>query len=331
MHSALSPFWRETKKDGWFRRVLCGVSLRCELTRQLPASVRDRILVAAIARERWLLHPSMAPLVHPQSESRTRLPQLIAWVIGHTPAAFHILRSPGPIWLPDGTALRLPADSAHRLDHRDIKAAIDNPIGSVLPLDVTGHWAPFANEAEPPRESIVTLLTWWEILATEFPAWAAWVRDAVGVATLLPQREGKTLSGSSADMPGHFWLTVPSDRCDALETLIHESAHCHLLLEEMLEPLVADSGHSIALYSPLRKSDRPMRGAFFAAHAMVYMLAFHIDFVERTSAQGFDQRIRELRDGVAPLMRGIKALRDHLTHRGRAVFAKLQAMVEPLI
>ncbi len=325
------PWARTTEKEGWFRRVLCSVALKCDITRALPAFVRDRILMGAINRERWLLHPSMAPLIyHPGFGIDDRLPQLIAWVVGHTPEARHLLQTPSSVWLPDGSTIRLAMGESHQLEYSQIKRSINRPLGSVVPIDATYHWAPFKIEGQLVRESLLTLLVWWETVATEFQLWAAWVRDAVSVVTLLPKREGKTLSGSSSEMPGHFWLTVPTDRCDAVETLIHESAHCHLLLEEMHEPLIVESGNTITLYSPLRKTERPLRGAFFAAHAMAHMLAFHIEFVEKTAAPEFNHRIHELTVSLLPLMQGVKTRLGYFTERGRSVFTHIEEMMGQL-
>ena len=92
-------------------------------------------------------------------------------------------------------------------------------------------------------------------------------------------------SWSSRTHPGAVHLDIDSGGLRVLEALVHESAHCHLYMQEASGPLI-EAGDTGLYESPLRSDPRPLRGILLAYHALAYICAFYSDAI-----------IRELGDG----------------------------------
>jgi HEXXH motif-containing protein len=199
-----------------------------------------------------------------------------------------VLDEPTWAWLPNGGARVDPGihDLAALLgslteDQPDIPIALD-PWSNSIRVAYHQLWRDEKPLSEERRSSLQSdlriclgaILRMKEIL----PACLDWVCSRTKVVIPLRRLAGEhSSSSSSAQLRGVVFLTL-HHQVQALEALVHETAHQHLFMAESPGPLVSPD-HDALYSSPLRSDPRPLRGILLAAHALAYMRAYYKDSI----------------------------------------------------
>jgi len=314
--------------SAYFRSLSDAVSKKIRDESTLPRWILERLIAAAEQRSDWLFHPCLDYVLIPGAGSPSRGLQLAAWTVLNSPGSTEVITATtaGSIWFPNGSEQPYGAGVPICLDHARFAADRTDGMGDLVAPDLSGS----STSAAVPGvgasvEEASQVLAWFDLIPSFFPACAMWIRSAVKVAILRANVAGRTMSGSGHELPGAIWLTMPQGRCDALETIVHEAAHSHLLLEELHAPLIYAEFQRTTVYSPLRKCNRPLRGALFAAHAIAYMMAFHHEFIERFGAvEEFVLRRQELGGMFRDLLSELALHESAFSDRGKAALHLLE-------
>jgi HEXXH motif-containing protein len=150
------------------------------------------------------------------------------------------------------------------------------------------------------------------------PECFAWIRSRTKVIIPLRKLNGQHSSSSSASgLPGAVFLTL-HNQIQALEALVHESAHQHLFIAEAAGPLV-DPSHTTLYVSPLRDDPRPLRGVLLACHALAYMAAFYSEALNASIAPAriLETHLRETRQKFDAAQSILLANRENFTMDGQ--------------
>jgi HEXXH motif-containing protein len=112
------------------------------------------------------------------------------------------------------------------------------------------------------------------------------------------------------------FLTLHNE-LQAIEALVHESAHQHLFMAEATSALV-DPRHTSVYKSPLRDDPRPLRGVLLACHALAYIAAFYTDALNGSvsAARRVEVHLSATRKKLTEALDILLANRQHLTAEG---------------
>ena len=113
-----------------------------------------------------------------------------------------------------------------------------------------------------------------------------------------------------------MFLTLHNE-LQAIEALVHESAHQHLFMAETAGALV-DPRHTAIYKSPLRDDPRPLRGVLLACHALAYIAAYYTDALQASlsAARRLESHISETRHKLHDALKILLANRQYLTAHG---------------
>jgi HEXXH motif-containing protein len=189
--------------------------------------------------------------------------------------------------------------------------------------------APFAPEDETKLQAeLRTLIRALTVAEQSLPDCFSWVRSRTQVIIPLRQLSGEHSSSSSASaVPGVVFLTIHNE-LQAIEALVHETAHQHLFVAEA-EGALIDRNHKSTYKSPLREDPRPLRGILLACHALAYIAAYYSDALRQSLAasQRLEAQISENRHKLNDALSIVLANRQHLTAAGNS-FVDRTAEVE---
>jgi hypothetical protein len=294
-----SPWkWRPPSGPWYLRlcRLISNWNPDPDLELDVP-HIKGLLLDAAARKADWLLHPSVSALMR-KSGSRGDL-QLAVWSAQnlHSDLGKVELRESAWAWAPGG-GMRL-RPGAHDLSDvaRNVR---DSSYRSPIAIDpwARSMWVPFhqlwRDVPHPGPEDLQefagstrTLLVALEYSREELPQILGWAEGRTRVVILLRRLHLEHASSSSAkDVPGAIFVTV-HDEVQAIEAIVHESAHQHLFMYEVAAPLV--DPHDTDLYrSPLRDDARPLRGLMLAHHALAYISAYYADALATPIAEAAD-------------------------------------------
>lgn len=243
-------------------------------------------LVAAIDCEAdWLYHPCAVALLGGTAGRIRKDVQLSLWAASHADAGLGSINLPESLqcWTPVGS--RTIPTGVYQL------AAISYGLGplriSIDPYCLSlgevacESWGALSSisdgEMRTIKGQIRSFLSAVGALESLHPACARWLCQSVRVAIPLSNKgEGRIRSWSSRTHPGAVHLDICGDELLLLEALVHESAHCHLYVQEAFGPLIG-AGEAGLYTSPLRPDPRPLRGVLLAYHALAHICAFYSD------------------------------------------------------
>ena len=249
----------------------------------------------------WLWHPSTTVLSSPTPDGRwQRDLQFVLWCAWHCGLTGRLtVPAPTSAWTVAGCDLpagRLALDETSHRRRPDGDASTleldvwSDCLGEPLPGSWAGQPPANAEESEQLEADIVRFLHALEFLDTHLPACRQWLIQTTRVAVPLRCAGDASQSISFPDVPALVALDLRSDVL-VLESLVHESAHVNLYLEERAGPLVdpTDDGR---FHSPLRPDPRPLRGILMAFHALAFMSALYHDALVATGAPVFERQLR---------------------------------------
>ena len=327
--------WRPSS-SAWFDRVQ-GLTARWLPSRELGLDGEQvrRVLQKNLANHSfWLLHPCVNAITSPKLESKLHRDfQLAVWTALNTSEALGTVTLDKPIWAwaPAG-GVKL-EQGVHNLV--DLAATLRKP-ENYSPITVD-PWAqsikmsfhqlwrdatPFGVEEETSFKAELKLLLRALTAAEHYlEDCFAWIRSRTQVVIPLRHLNRQHSSSSSvSDLPGVVFLTIHNE-LQAIEALVHESAHQHLFMAEAATALV-DPRHTALHKSPLRDDPRPLRGVLLAFHALAYIAAFYTDALGASISpvRCIEARIRATREKLIGARELLLANRQHLTVEGCEFF-----------
>jgi hypothetical protein len=298
--NSLFPWSWKPSPQGWF----CNVQQQG--TGWMPAeelqldnsAIRAALLESARKQADWLIHPSLIALSQPNTQTRGKKLQqdfqLTLWIAANTGCVDSSVHVPTPLWSWSQTGSRVVSPGNYKLNNLTALPEEEHSIG--IALDVWNNlssdihpnsWSAVAgltddltsaHQSQLKREIVLFMrsVAWIE---RYLPNSATWAKAVTKVAVPLYSQGGKEFrSGSTANVAGLIYLDLFGGIEQILEAIIHESAHLHLFLEEMVQPLINPA--CTALFeSPLRPQPRPLRGILMAYHALAYICAFYLDTI----------------------------------------------------
>jgi len=290
--------------------------------------IKDLLLDAVAMRAEWLLHPSLSAVMRQRQGFRCDL-QLAVWSAQNLQADLGNVELPESAWAwAPGGGIRL-APGTHDLS--DITGRIQgSSYESPIAIDPWAHsmWAPFHQlwretpDLDPDELDEFVGDTRRLLLALEYarerlPQLFQWVGSRTRVVILLRKLRAEHASSSSAvDIPGAIFVTV-HDEIQAIEAMVHESAHQHLFMSEVAAPLV-DPRDTELYGSPLRDDPRPLRGLLLAYHALAYISAYYADALATSIAESshLEKRLDRTRSMMQSSQRVVHDNRGKLTEIG---------------
>ena len=311
------------------------------LRRRLESSDRSdsfRVAVESLlgsAPKHWhLYHPVLnylhTPGVGVDGSMSTRDLQLVFWLGSHSwvdPAIELDVANDTIVWSWSGSQLlHRGRYSASHFRHEITKPRIDWDIAGLCTAGpYPDMWPSGDEELRILRLSLANTLAVLDEFQSGFPHIYDWAAHATRtIVPLMPRPDGRIRSGSLKEEVGAVFIDLCRPVC-FLESLVHESAHQHFYLYEQSSALVlADGGPS--LYSPLKKTLRPLRGVFLAYHALACIAQFYSElmharaFSEASLAQSLESVQSDL-EIAAISMRSSEAF---LSEAGLALFEKLE-------
>jgi hypothetical protein len=327
-----APWLWQPSDSAWFDRVH-DQAAQWEPSRELRLDgeqIRRVIQENAAKRARWLVHPCVNAITSPKLESKLQRDfQLAVWIALSTSEALGVVTLDGPIWAwAPGGGIRL-EPGAHDLaalartlgKQEDSSPITVDPWARSMKMSFHQLWrdaTPFGVEEETALKAELKLLLRALTAAEHYLADCfAWVRSRTQVVIPLRQLSGEHSSSSSAaDLPGVVFLTIHSE-LQAIEALVHESAHQHLFVAEAAALLV-DPRHTARYKSPLRDDARPLRGVLLACHALAYMAAYYTDAKSASMSPipSLETKIFATREKLIAARDILLANRQHLTAEG---------------
>jgi HEXXH motif-containing protein len=292
--------------------------------------IRRMVQYAAAEHCRWLMHPCLNAMTLPRPDAKLQRDfQLAVWAAMHVsqPLGVATLERAVWAWAPGGGTRLEPgrhdlASLAARLAPQEHRAplAID-PWARSIKVPFHQLWrdvAPFGPEEQATLKRELELLLRALVAAQErLPDAFAWVRSRSQVVVPLRKLSGEHASSSSAsDLPGVVFLTLHNE-LQAIEALVHESAHQHLFTAEAAGALV-DPDHTALYKSPLRDDPRSLRGVLLACHALAYIAAYYADALKASLAlaRALEAHLDAVRAKMLAAQDILVANREHLTAAG---------------
>ncbi len=329
---AATPWSWQPSSAAWFARL----QVQADAWRSSPElglegdEIRRVVQEHAADHARWLVHPCVNAISLPRRDAKPQRDlQLAVWAAMHTSEALGVVSLEAPVWAwsPGGGMLLEPGQydlatlaASLRGQEDDTPLAVDPWARSVkvpfhqLWRDVT----PFGEEEQAHLQAELALLLR-ALMAAEqhLPECFAWVRSRTQVVVPLRKLSGEHASSSSAsDLPGVVFLTLHNE-LQAIEALVHESAHQHLFTAEAAGALV-DPGHTDLYKSPLREDPRSLRGILLAFHALAYIAAYYADALDASLAVAdrLEVHLDAVRQQLHAAQDILLANRTHLTASG---------------
>lgn len=254
--------------------------------------LRRAMLDAASSRAPWLVHPCTGALTYPGAAAKPQRDfQMAVWIALNIrdPVGRVTLSEPMHAWSPDGGARVSSGD--HDLaqlaeglcgGRADIPVPLD-PWSDSTKVPYHQLWRdkqPLTDDDRSELQADLRIcLSSILRLKEAMPACLDWVCSRTKVIVPLRKVNGAhSSSSSSPELRGVVFLTL-HHHVQALEALVHETAHQHLFMAEGGGPLVSPR-HGDLYKSPLRSDPRPLRGILLAAHALAYMRTYYREAVE---------------------------------------------------
>lgn len=295
-------------------------------------SLREILQRSADSEEDWLLNPSTNAITLGGNENKSqRDVQLAFWTAVNSRldlGKVHI-RKRTWVWTPGG-GLQIEKGTHELLglaerawkQKYDLPVAID-PWAQSIGVSYHQLWKdvqPLNQEEQANLNSdLNTMMRGLCATSDCLPECLSWVTSRTKI--VIPIRRlshDHSRSSSSADLHGAVFLTI-HDYVQAVEALVHESAHQHLFMAETHGALV-NPNHSGLYSSPLRKDPRPLRGVLLACHALAYMGAFYRDAISKKMApvDVLEQRMRGVRKNFFDAQELLFRNAEHFTSKGQA-------------
>ncbi|MER9427308.1 HEXXH motif-containing putative peptide modification protein [Mesorhizobium sp. M0408] len=331
--NGFAPWLWQPSSSAWFDLVQ-NLAARWE---PLPALGLDGELIRrvigthAATLARWLVHPCVNAITLPKPEAKLQRDfQLAVWCAINTSEALGVATLDRPVWAwSPGGGMRLEA-GAHDLTalaatlrtQQDQSPLTVDPWARSMKVPFHQLWrdvTPFGAKEEDKLKAELQLLLRALTAADQYlPECLAWVRSRTQVIVPLRKVSGEHASSSSAStLPGVVFLTLHNE-LQAIEALVHETAHQHLFMAETAGPLV-DPRHTSNYKSPLRDDPRPLRGILLACHALAYIAAYYTDALHASisAASRLEAQISANRHKLTDALDILVANRQHLTVDGR--------------
>lgn len=144
-------------------------------------------------------------------------------------------------------------------------------------------WAKAKMANDEFHKNLATAVATIDKLNHNYPEVCAWVSSVTKILVpLQPCADGRIRSSSFREELGLVFLDL-SDPVSFLESLIHESAHQHFYTFEEAHALTHVDDNHIGFYSPLKKTNRPIRSVFLAYHALAYIAQLFSDLTDDTA------------------------------------------------
>ena len=323
--------WRPDT-SAWFYRIV-NLTDRWNSSEKLcldEPSIRAAVVEAAEAQCEWLIHPCLNPLTCPNDYLKDhRDLQLSVWTALHSEKDLGRVVLDQPVWLwsfDGGTMIEPGSHDLRQLAERLCRDAPELPIA----IDPWSHstkvkFHQLWRDAKPLREDerttlqselrlcVGSILRMKEML----PDCLSWICSRTKVIVPLRSLSGEHSSSSSAaELPGVVFLTL-HNQVQAIEALVHESAHQHLFMAESAGALVSPD-HDGMYSSPLRDDARPLRGILLAAHALAFMKAYYEEAisVSLASSSFLQEQLNKISNFYEDAYQTLSANRGHLTERG---------------
>jgi hypothetical protein len=326
------PWLWQPSNSAWFDR-LRDFAARWEPHSELGLDgelIRIVIKENAAKRSLWLMNPCMNAITLPTQEAKFQRDfQLAVWCAINTSDALGVATLDRPIWAwsPGGGIKLEPgfcnlSDLAATLRTQEDECPLTvDPWARSMKASFHQLWrdvTPFGADEEAKFKAELQLL-FRALTAAEqhLPSCFAWVQSRTRVIVPLRQLSGEHSSSSSAStLPGVVFLTLHNE-IQAMEALVHESAHQHLFMAEAASVLV-DHHHTSTYKSPLRQDPRPLRGVLLACHALAYIAAFYVDAlcVSLSATRALEAHLSVTRNKLQDALAILLANRQHLTADG---------------
>jgi HEXXH motif-containing protein len=257
--------WRPSSSV-WFDRIQ-DLAARWEASPELglDGELLRRVIAKNAAKDAgWLIHPCVNAITLRKQEARLQRDfQLAVWTAANTSETLGVARLDRPVWAwsPGGGirlepgAYDLAALAATLRKQEDHSPLAVDPWARSIKVSFHQLWrdaSPFGAEEEAALKAELQLLLRALTTAEQYlPNCFAWVRSRTQVIIPIRKLSGEHSSSSSAsELPGVVFLTLHNE-LQAIEALVHESAHQHLFMAEATSALV-DPRHTSVYKSPLR-------------------------------------------------------------------------------
>lgn len=328
-----NPWLWQPSGSAWFAR-LHELASRWQPSPELGIEgdrLRRTIQESAAKDARWLMHPCVNALTLPRPDTKAQRDfQLALWTAMNTGEELGSVTLAGPVWAwsPSGGmkvapgSYELAALAAILRGHDDDSPLPVDPWARSIKVPFHQLWRDlkqFGAAEQASLKSELEILLRAIVAADRYlPDCLAWARSRTKVVIPLRRLSGEHASSSSAsELPGVVFLTLHHE-VQAIEALVHESAHQHLFTAEAAGALV-DPRHTALYKSPLRVDARPLRGILLACHALAYIAAFYSDALRESiaSARFLEDQLEGTRLKLDDALGILLARRAHLTAAGR--------------
>lgn len=327
-----APWHWRPDAGAWYDRLLqlCHRWEASDGLRLDEVCLRTAVSEAVAAKQPWLIHPCMNALTYSNDYLKVQRDlQMSVWVALNSGQDLGYVVVDEPVWLWSFDGGAMIEQGSHRLariaerlcgERPDLPIAID-PWSQSTKVEFHQLWrdAKPLGEDERFRLQCELRLCVGSILKMKemLPECLAWVCSRTKVIVPLRRLSGEHSSSSSAaELPGVVFLTL-HNQIQAIEALVHESAHQHLFMAEYSGTLVSPD-HNGRHTSPLREDPRPLRGILLAAHALAYMKAFYKEANNQSLASSdfLNARWDNINGLYEDARRTLFANRRHLTDHG---------------
>ncbi|CAN5627086.1 hypothetical protein BH10PSE14_BH10PSE14_22190 [soil metagenome] len=153
-----------------------------------------------------------------------------------------------------------------------------------------------------------------------------WIQRLITTVSMVESHGGARLSSRSVSArSGNIEMAVPGDQLHIAELLVHEAAHQHFQLANLLDPLMLPVGADQLFLSALNGRQRPILRVLLAYHAVANIFLF-LDSLAEASRLWTERaiwRLRQLGPTSAHLIATLGEHRDLLTANGDAFFLKM--------
>ena len=163
-----------------------------------------------------------------------------------------------------------------------------------------------------------------------FPEAFLWVNTVTKVVCPFSSVDPSRFRSSSVNViPGIIWTDLHGGDLQIIESLIHESAHQYLFVEEANAPLIREGDKPI-YSSPLRKDLRPLRGILLAFHALAYMSTAYYEIANYTSSENVSHALKDLVSRCKDAQTTLYENKSMLTETGVLFFEKTNTIIDAI-
>lgn len=297
-----------------------------------------RVAVESLLRsapEHWCLYHPVLNYLHilgvgVDGTMSTRDLQLVFWLGSHSWADSAIeldVVNDTIVWSCCGSQLlRRGRYSVSHFRHEITTPRIDWDIAGLCTAGpYPDMWPSGDEELRILRMSLANTLAVLDDFQSGFPHIFDWAARATRtIVPLMPRPDGRIRSRSLKEEIGTVFIDLSRPVC-FLESLVHESAHQHFYLYEQSSALVlADGGPE--LYSPLKKSLRPLRGVFLAYHALACIAQLYSELMRARafSEASLAQSIESVRSDLEIAAISMRSSEAYLSEAGLTLFERLE-------